>query len=249
MILQNTAGIGFIHRVNVLTKIALSLVLSVLIIFFDQKESLYLIFAASFVYACLLKKYKAMFIYYLMIFVMFSISLFFSYLMGQVLSSAGAGETDITMLVPFLRVSVMSNITMVIAFSTTMDSLINSLKFLRLPSFVYFPLIVIIRFIPSFINDVKYIRESLKVRNISVNFISIIFNPILSVRLLVVPAVIRALRSSDELSVAADIKGIMESSDTGKYAQVRPGKEDLLIVVSALIVFSAGLIMERGAWV
>ena len=246
MMLQNTAGNGFIHRVNVLTKIALSLVLSVLIIFLDQKESLYLFFTASFVYASLLKKYKAMFIYYLIIFIMFSISLFFSYLIGRILSSAGAGETDLTMLVPFLRVSVMSNITMVIAFSTTIDSLINSLKFLRLPSFIYFPLIVIIRFIPSFVNDVKYIRESLKVRNINVNFISIIFHPVLSVRLLIVPAVIRALRSSDELSIAADIKGIMESSGTGKYAQIRPGKEDLLILVSAVLVFSAGIIMEIG---
>ena len=246
MILTNTAGEGFIHRVNVLTKIILSLILSVLIIFLDQKESLVILFAASFVYAGMLKKYKAMLIYYLMILVMFSISLFFSFLMGKIMSGHGSSDNNFTMLVPFLRVSVMSNITMVIAFSTTMDSLINSLKFLRLPSFIYFPLIVIIRFIPSFINDVKYIRESLKVRNISVNFLSIIIHPAVSVRLLIVPAVVRALRSSDELAIAADIKGIIDSSDTGKYASVKPGREDILLAVSSVLILVAGFFAEGG---
>ncbi len=246
MIFQNTQGDGFIHRVNVLTKIILSLILSVLIVFLHQKESLYIFFAASFIYAGMLKKFKAMFVYYLMILVMFSISLFFSFLMGKIMSGHGAGNNDFSMLVPFLRVSVMSNITMVIAFSTTMDSLINSLKYLRLPSFIYFPLIVIIRFIPSFINDVKHIRESLKVRNISINFLTIIIHPFLSVRLLIVPAVIRALRSSDELSIAADIKGILESADTGRYAAVKPKREDFVVGVTAVLIIAAGLFAERG---
>ncbi len=246
MIFQNIRGDGFIHRVNVLTKIILSLILSVLIVFLDQKESLLIFFAASFIYAGMLKKFKAMFVYYLMILVMFSISLFFSFLMGKIMSGHGTGDSDFSMLIPFLRVSVMSNITMVIAFSTSMDSLINSLKFLRLPSFIYFPLIVIIRFIPSFINDVKYIRESLKVRNISVNFITIVIHPLMSVRLLIVPAVIRALRSSDELSIAADIKGIIDSADTGRYAAVKPCREDYIIGIPAALIIAAGLLVERG---
>ena len=65
-----------------------------------------------------------------------------------------------------------------------------------------------VRFIPEFINDVKLIRESLKIKGFSPGIGFVTCHPLLVVRLLVVPLTIRALRSADTLAVAAELKGM-----------------------------------------
>ncbi|MEA1868535.1 MAG: hypothetical protein U9N19_10635 [Thermodesulfobacteriota bacterium] len=45
----------------------------------------------------------------------------------------------------------------------------TALKSLRLPLFLYLPAVVMIRFIPSFINDIKQVTEVLKIRGYKIN--------------------------------------------------------------------------------
>ena len=112
------------------------------------------------------------------------------------------------MLIPFLRTTVMINTVLALALSSRVQTLLTSLKSLRLPIWLYVPSAVMIRFIPSFIKDVRQIHETMRIRGYNLNPIFILAHPRLSVRLMAAPIIFRALRSADDLGVAAELKGV-----------------------------------------
>jgi energy-coupling factor transport system permease protein len=174
---------------------------------------------------------------------MFGISLFFSFLLElamQKMSSGsqhhGGGMKGYTAIVPFLRIAIMMNFSIALILSSQTKKIINVLKTLHTPRVIFLPVLVIFRFVPLFTRDIKQIHESIKIRIGSFNFFTMLLKPLLFIRLIMAPSVIRALRSADELAAAAELKGI---SDTKKITNSSP---EFFKFRDAITLIAAGIV-------
>ncbi len=205
--MQLHAGDNYLARLNTITKLVITLFFSVFIIFMETQNALLLLFTVSILYVTPLKKWRVLAIGYALIVMMYAVSLGFSAVMGLISERMGA-KGNYQVLIPFLRVTFMLNLTLALTLSSGVRRLTNVLKTIKVPRFIFLPTIVVFRFVPSFMNDIQQIHESIKIKVGAFNFFTMITKPRLFIRLMIIPAVIRSLRSAEELSAAAELKGI-----------------------------------------
>lgn len=232
---------NYLVELNTITKLAITLFFSVFIVFIKNENALLLLFGASILYVAPLKKWKAMLIGYTIISFMYISSIFFTTLLGLIGERFGVSE-NFEMLIPFLRVAFMINLSLALTLSSGVRKLTNVLKTIKTPRFIFLPTIVVFRFVPSFINDIKQIHQSIKLKVGNINFKMMITKPKLFIRLMIVPAVIRALRSAEELSAAAELKGISSSDKINNSTPEHWSWRDLMafsitILLSLAVVY------------
>lgn len=234
---------SFIEALDARTKMFICLLCSVVVIFLKDVYSLSLLLSASFIYVMLLKKTRVLLIAYgavaVMALVAFLCVQVLSIFMPQILSK-GYGMV----LNPFLRVIILVNVILAMALSSRIQEILTALKSLRLPLFLYLPAVVMIRFIPGFINDIKQVSEALKIRGYKINPASLTFRPLLTLRLVFVPVVIRALRSSDELAVAAELKGLGSAASMTFFKRKNLVFRDYCTGAFALFLLAAAVFLQ-----
>ncbi len=229
-----------IQTLDVRTRMLVCAVASAAVIFINDWYPLAMLAAASFIYAAAHNRFRVLAVSYAVISVMALSALGCVYVMLVFMPEMGAMGLD-PFLNPFLRVVILIHVVLALAVSSRVKELLTVLKSLRLPLFIYLPATVMIRFIPSFIHDVRLIRESLKIKGYAVNPLSLTLRPALTLRLLFAPIVVRALRSSDELAVAAELKGIGYSDRMTFIAQNRFRPADYIACAVAVILAAAAL--------
>ena len=112
------------------------------------------------------------------------------------------------LLIPFLRGLSMMNVVMVLALTTRVEDLLLTLERMKLPFVIFLPTAVMLRFIPTFANDIKQVWETLRIKGWPLGPAMLTLHPILSARLILAPILFRALKSSETLGVAAELKGM-----------------------------------------
>jgi energy-coupling factor transport system permease protein len=219
-------------RVKVITLFTLSLALIFL------KNIIGLTFLGSLTMICLLslKKYRLMLVVYAILSLSWLCSLGFTWILGLFIESMQE-QTLVQTLIPFLRMWPLINMALAISLSLEIGQALVSLKRMRLPRFIYLPVMVALRFIPGFINDIKQLRECLKLRGIPLNFIALVQHPSRTLRLMIVPMVIRALRLADELAIAAELKRVGYNRDL-KISRSRFRWADSAFFVAAMLALT-----------
>ncbi len=216
---------------------------SVVVILLKSWYPLTLLLAASFIYVLPQKRFTVLIVAYTAVLAMsFSALICFQIMAVFIPMLRGVGLR--VYVIPFLRVLILVNVILALALSSRTQEVLSSLKSLRLPLFLYLPAVVMIRFIPSFIYDIKQIHESLKIRGFRINPLSTTLHPALTLRLLFVPIVIRALRSSDELAVAAELKGVGYSDRLSYYKTHRLLRADYYAIAVACALAIGALLFD-----
>lgn len=200
-------NLHWLNRLDIRAKVLTLFMLSLALIFL--KNIVGLIFLGYLSTLCLLslKKYRLVAMIYLLLTVSWCFSLGFTWLIGLFLPNM-KDQTLLQTLIPFLRMWPLINMALTISLSMEIGHALICLKNMRLPRIVYLPIMVALRFIPGFINDIKQLRDCLLIRGISMNFFTLIRHPNRTLRLMVVPMLIRALRLADELAIAAELKRV-----------------------------------------
>lgn len=116
--------------------------------------------------------------------------------------------------IPFLRGASMMNVVVPLALTSRVEDLLATLERVRLPFAVFLPTAVMLRFIPTFANDVRQVWETLRIRGWPMSPAMLLLHPALSARLLLFPILFRALKSSESLGIAAELKGIGSAERT-----------------------------------
>lgn len=230
---------NYVYRLDARTKIFICLCMSIGVIFLNSIFTFCFLVFVTLLYAINLRRYRILFMTYVGIIFLWLTAVLFMKLMHMMSSMVPVAE-PVALLIPFLRISVMLNAILVLALSSRVQSLLTALKSFRLPVWLYIPSVVMIRFIPTFIKDVQQIHESMRIRGYSLNPFFILVHPVLSVRLMVAPIVFRALRSSDDLGIAAELKGVghMKSMTTYKPSSFKI--LDFLAVITTIIILITG---------
>ena len=237
---------GILGGLDIRVKLLIALVCSVMAIAIDSTGALIVLLAASIIYVSLLQRFGVVAVAYCFITVLMVTAIACVKIMA--IWVPAMAKFNITVFIfPFLRLLVMINNVLVIALSSDLRSILTSLKSMRLPYFIYLPAAVMLRFIPSFINDAKQIKDSLKTKGYPLTPMRAIARPFFTLRVLFVPLVIRALRTSEELGIAAELKGAGSGANMTIQRARHLNSSDWMASVAATLWFLFAAVVEYGA--
>ena len=234
---------GLLDRVDVRTKMFIAVSAAVMTVAISSLYAQLLLFGSSFLYLLLLNKPKLVMVSYLICIFMMSLAALFGYGLAILIPEMGKSMSFSTMLVPFLRGITMMNVVLPLAFAGRLQELLSGLQKLRLPFVVYLPSAVIIRFIPTFANDVRQIWESLKIRGYRINPWTCTIHPLRTTRLLFTPLLFRILKTGDDLGIAAELKGLSSQSRNGAKCS-KFSSPDYLSVSLLVLVFIGAAVLQ-----
>ncbi len=241
--MNNTNTDSFPARLDVRTKLLVSVLCSISAIVLSSPGPLLVLVAVSTLYAFSTQNIKGTLIAYAFVLFMLASSTLFALCIGLIFPELGNMEAR-RFISPFLRMLLTINVTIALALTSRIQSILTSLKSLRLPAVLFIPATVMIRFIPTFIEDAKQIRQTLKMRGYNINPLAFIRHPLLTTRLLFAPLVFRALRSADQLAIAAELKGINTSSKITRYETPRFAMRDYLTITVTIMLLAVAFWMQ-----
>ena len=96
--------------------------------------------------------------------------------------------------------------------TTSVTEALNAMETMKSPKTLTIPFAVAFRFIPSIREDYKALQDSLKIRKIDTSIKGFLMHPILTFEYMVVPILLRSLKTSEELAASAIVRGL----DNGK---------------------------------
>jgi len=233
-------------RLDVRTRMAVCLAASLGVVVVESLPCLLILSLVSLVYALAHGRIKILAAVLSGVGLMFVMAMVCVYIMSLFWPEFGAMGMGV-FVNPFLRVLVLAHTIVVLAVSSRVQDVMTSLKTLGLPFFIFLPAAVMVRFVPEFINDVKLIRESMRIKGFHTGILSVTLHPFLLMRLLLMPLTIRALRSADTLAVAAELKGMDGRSPMTRAASSGPGFWDILVLASALVLILGSILAEHLA--
>ena len=146
--------------------------------------------------------------------------------------------------IPFLRGLTMMNVILPLAFSTRIQSVLGALQSMRLPFCIYLPAAVMLRFIPTFANDIRQVWESVRIRGWKLGPVACVIHPFFAMRLLLSPILFRTLKTSDELGIAAEMKGLGLRARMTPYRESVWSRADTWLMVTTILVIAAAIALE-----
>lgn len=209
------------------------------------------LFAATLALALTIRKPALLAVLYLMMAAMMALAVFCTLILAQFIPALSDFAVP-KLVIPFLRGLTMMNLVVGLAMTTKIEHIMLALSSLRLPFMLTLPSTVMIRFIPTFAGDVVQVWETLKIRGWQMNFKMLARHPFLSARLIFTPILFRALKSSESLGVAAELKGLdrgfgKRAGSASRSGGAKEKRAARILWVGAFIVLALAVGLEWAA--
>ena len=172
--------------------------------------------------------FAGLFVYYQFIFHS-AIPLFHS----AVFSVIGVFSFIVQRIIPFMLLGT------VIQKQKNISEITMALERMRLPRGIILSIAVMFRYFPSIKDDFFIIIDSMKLKGLYTSKCSALLHPIRTMEFIIVPMLFKSLRTAEELSCAALIKGIENTGKKTSYFDVRLRSVDLIFSFSALAILTA----------
>ena len=198
---------NLMRRVDARTKLLITLAAAMLTVACSGLVSELILFAATLFYALLIRRAALMAVLYLLMLIMMMFAAGCALLLEKWLPGMG-GLSVKSLVIPFLRGLSMMNVVFALALTTRVEDLLATLERLHLPFCLFLPTAVMLRFIPTFANDIRQVWETLRIKGWPLGPVMLTCRPVLSTRLILAPILFRALKSSETLGVASELKGL-----------------------------------------
>ena len=177
-----TDDTNMMRRLDARTKLAVTLTTAILAVACSGVVAQGVLFAATLFYVLLLKRPGLLAVLYGAMAVMMAIAAGCASVI-EVFAPGLGGLSVKSLVIPFLRGLSMMNVVMVLAMTTRVEDLLTTLERMRLPFCLFLPAAVMLRFIPTFTNDIRQVWETLKIRGWPMGVGMLTRHPILSSRL------------------------------------------------------------------
>lgn len=140
------------------------------------------------------------------------VAVYFIILMIQMLASIYLSGTLNIMIVSFCmfmrKIFPCSMLGGILISTTRANEFMAAMNRIRMPKTIVIPLTVMLRYFPMVGEDWSYIKDAMKMRDVSPSFGGLIVNPLQTIECLYVPLMMSASKIADELSAAAITRGI-----------------------------------------
>ena len=118
--------------------------------------------------------------------------------------------------------------------TTKVSEFIASMEKSNIPKEVTIPLSVIFRYIPSVYEEIKSITNAMKMRGFGLNVKSL-KNPLKLVEFYMIPILVSAIKTADELSAASLTRGLSNPEARTHFMEVKLNKIDYALLAVSLI--------------
>ncbi len=238
------AGSGYKGHLDCRTRMLLCVSAAVATLVFSNPLSQCAIFGASFAYLMISRHIRATLFAYAFMAVMACLAVAWTGLIGLLVPGMMRNVQIWSLWIPFLRCLTMMNVLLPLAFCTRIQQVLGALEGMRLPFVIYLPCAVMIRFIPSFASDTRQVWESLKIRGWNVGFWHCAVHPVEITRLLFAPLLFRTLKTSDDLGIAAELKGLGRGRRLVPYDAPQFGWADAAAMALAAVVIASAIALS-----
>lgn len=133
----------------------------------------------------------------------------------------------------------------IILSTTKVNEFLTAMNKAHIPKQVIIPLAIMLRYIPTVCEDWGYIKDSMRLRDVTPSLFGFLKNPVMTVECLYVPLLMTASNAADELSAAAVTRGIENPTPRTCLLEIRFRRRDRIAIVLAVCILVLGLIWER----
>lgn len=208
-------------KINPLVALLFNIILPISIMFPGNKykEYFFLAFASFILIIC--KKYGRLLKFAIAYGVLYGLNMMVVMLGGLV---SAFFAMLFTVFMQFIPCMMMASI---LIFDYKSSELISALEPLHIPKSIVVALVIVIRYIPTFVKEFRDMKESMRLRNIPFS----LKRPVKSFEYFIVPQLFRCSILSDEITAAGLTKGITNPAFRTSYYGVRMRSIDYLMCV------------------
>lgn len=124
--------------------------------------------------------------------------------------------------------------------TTPINEFLSAMNRMRVPKKIVIPFAVMLRYMPTIKEDWHYIKDAMKMRDISPSLKSFLTKPAMTVECIYVPLMMSASNVADELSIASVTRGIENPRRRTCITKIRFGIADIfMILLFAIYLVSA----------
>lgn len=105
---------------------------------------------------------------------------------------------------------------------------------------IVIPVAVMLRYLPTVREDWRFIRDAMRMRDVSPSLKSFLTHPGMTIECIYVPLMMAASKTADELTVASITRGIENPKPRTSYVEIGFGIADVIAVVIFLAMFLVG---------
>ena len=124
--------------------------------------------------------------------------------------------------------------------TTKVGEFLSAMTKLHVPKKLTIPIAVMLRYLPTIREDWHYIKDAMRLRDVSPTFWGFLKAPAMTVNCIYVPLLTAASKAADELSIASVTRGIENPKPRTCLISIRMQVADLLV----LAIFAAFLAAE-----
>lgn len=132
--------------------------------------------------------------------------------------------------------------------TTKVGEFLSAMARLRCPKKLTIPLAVMLRYLPTIREDGRFIRDAMRLRDVSPTLWGFLKAPAMTVNCIYVPLLTAASKAADELSVAAVTRGIENPKPRTSLVDIRMRAADYL-TAALFAAFLAAEIFRNGVGV
>ena len=179
---------------------------------------------------CYALLFAGLFVYYQFIFHS-AIPLFHS----AVFSVIGVFSFIVQRIIPFMLLGA------VIQKQKNISEITTALERMHLPKGIILSIAVMFRYFPSIKDDLFIIIDAMKLKGLYTSKRSAMLHPIRTMEFIIVPMLFKSLRTAEELSCAALVKGIENTGKKTSYFDVKLRPVDAVFSLAAITVLTASM--------
>lgn len=127
--------------------------------------------------------------------------------------------------------------------TTKISEFLSAMNKLHVPKPFTIPLAVMLRYIPTIREDWHFIKDAMRLRDVSPTIGGLLTRPAMTLECVYVPLMMAASKAADELSIASVTRGIENPAPRTCFMEIRFGIVDFIAVVCFFTYFIAGRIL------
>ena len=131
--------------------------------------------------------------------------------------------------------------------TTKVGEFLSAMARLHIPKKLTIPIAVMLRYLPTIREDWHYIKDAMRLRDVSPTLWGFLKAPAMTVNCIYVPLLTAASKAADELSIAAVTRGIENPKPRTCLADIQMRAGDFLAMALAATFFAAELVWRAAA--
>ena len=130
-----------------------------------------------------------------------------------------------------------------VIFTTKVNEFLSAMAKLRCPKKLTIPFAVMLRYLPAVREDWRYIKDAMRLRDVSPSLTGFLKAPVMTVNCIYVPLLTAASKAADELSIASVTRGIENPKPRTCLVKIQMRSADFLTMV-----FFAAFLAAEIVW-